>query len=208
MIGLHRARTTGAGCDIDVSLLDTAISMLNYLAIWTLNRDWRPQRLPEGAHQSLVPSQSFRTRDGWSSSCMKEKFWGGWRADGLDPCAPTRWASAPAREPRCAASDPVRRVRAPHDGGMDRPPAGPRADRARLLRRGGARGRAGPGAEMVVEIAHPVFGRIRGRAARQELDGVRPRYAPAARLEADTDLLSEAASTPPALARLRADGVV
>src|SRR5262249_58111052 len=76
MIGLHRARTAGVGCDIDVSLLDTAISMLNYLAAWTLNRDWRPRRLPEGAHQSLVPSQSFRTRDGWIViMCMKEKFW-------------------------------------------------------------------------------------------------------------------------------------
>src|SRR5213076_1024746 len=68
MIGLHRARATGVGCDLDVSLLDTAIS--------TLNRDWRPQRLPEGAHQSLVPSQSFQTRDGWIViMCMKEKFW-------------------------------------------------------------------------------------------------------------------------------------
>src|SRR5262249_31208785 len=76
MIGLWRARATGVGCDIDVSLLDTAVSMLNYLAVWTLNRDWRPQRLPGGAHQSLVPSQSFRTRDGWTViMCMKEKFW-------------------------------------------------------------------------------------------------------------------------------------
>src|SRR6185436_14338014 len=76
MIGLHRARTTGTGCDVDVSLLDTAVSMLNYLAVWTLNRDWRPQRLPGGAHQSLVPSQSFRTADGWIVvMCMKEKFW-------------------------------------------------------------------------------------------------------------------------------------
>ena len=65
MIGLYRARTIGVGSDLDVSLLDTAVSMLNYLAIWTLNRDWQPQRLPEGAHQSLVPSQSFQTRDGW-----------------------------------------------------------------------------------------------------------------------------------------------
>src|SRR5437773_8048795 len=76
MIGLHRAHAAGVGCDIDVSLLDTAISMLNYLAVWTLNSDWRPRRLPEGAHQSLVPSQSFQTRDGWIViMCMKEKFW-------------------------------------------------------------------------------------------------------------------------------------
>jgi crotonobetainyl-CoA:carnitine CoA-transferase CaiB-like acyl-CoA transferase len=76
MIGLHRAQTSGVGCDLDVSLLDTAVSMLNYLAVWTLNREWAPRRLPDGAHQSLVPSQSFRTRDGWLViMCMKEKFW-------------------------------------------------------------------------------------------------------------------------------------
>src|SRR5206468_13062568 len=33
MIGLHRADTAGVGCDLDVSLLDAAISMLNYMAI-------------------------------------------------------------------------------------------------------------------------------------------------------------------------------
>src|SRR5690242_13515200 len=76
MIGLWRARATGVGCDIDVSLLDTAVSMLNYLAVWSLNRDWTPQRHPQGAHQSLVPSQSFQTADGWLViMCMKEKFW-------------------------------------------------------------------------------------------------------------------------------------
>src|SRR5262249_5410131 len=76
LIGLYRARATGVGCALDVSLLDTAVSMLNYLAVWTLNRDWHPVRQPEGAHQSLVPSQSFQTRDGWLViMCMKQKFW-------------------------------------------------------------------------------------------------------------------------------------
>src|SRR2546429_3539813 len=76
MIGLHRARETGTGCDLDVSLFDAALSMLNYLAVWTLNRDWHPARLADGAHQSLVPSQRFPTRDGWIvGMCMKEKFW-------------------------------------------------------------------------------------------------------------------------------------
>src|SRR5438876_10534183 len=76
MIWLPRARAAGVGCDLDVSLLDAAISMLNYMAIWTLNREWRPRRLPGGAHQSLAPSQSFQTRDGWIViMCMKEKFW-------------------------------------------------------------------------------------------------------------------------------------
>ena len=32
MVGILRARETGVGCDVDVSLLDTAVSMLNYMA--------------------------------------------------------------------------------------------------------------------------------------------------------------------------------
>ena len=61
LIGLLRARATGIGCDVDISLLDTAVSMLNYLAVWSLNRGLRLQRLPDGAHQTLVPSQTFPT---------------------------------------------------------------------------------------------------------------------------------------------------
>lgn len=71
-----RARETGVGCDVDVSLLDTAVSMLNYVAIWTLNRDFEPERLSASAHPSIVPSQVFETADGWIVVfCAKEKFW-------------------------------------------------------------------------------------------------------------------------------------
>ncbi len=59
--GIIRARETGIGCDVDVSLLDTAVSMLNYVAIWTLNRDFAPERLSASAHPSIVPSQVFET---------------------------------------------------------------------------------------------------------------------------------------------------
>lgn len=74
--GIIRARETGLGCDVDVSLLDTAVSMLNYVAIWTLNRDYQPERLSASAHPSIVPSQVFETADGWIVVfCAKEKFW-------------------------------------------------------------------------------------------------------------------------------------
>jgi crotonobetainyl-CoA:carnitine CoA-transferase CaiB-like acyl-CoA transferase len=74
--GILRARGTGIGCDVDVSLLDTAVSMLNYVAIWTLNRDYQPERLAASAHPSIVPSQVFETADGWIVVfCAKEKFW-------------------------------------------------------------------------------------------------------------------------------------
>lgn len=70
------ARETGRGADVDVSLLDVAISNLNYLATWYLNEGYLPKRAPDGAHPSLVPSQRFKTRDGYMYiMCNKEKFW-------------------------------------------------------------------------------------------------------------------------------------
>ena len=76
LAGLLAVQRTGLGCDIDVSLLDSAISMLNYVAIWTLNRGYHPERLPDSAHPSLVPAQVFQTRDGYLLVlCFKEKFW-------------------------------------------------------------------------------------------------------------------------------------
>ncbi len=76
LAGLLNAQRTGQGCDVDISLHDTAISMLNYLAIWTLNRDYRPERLPDSAHPTIVPAQAFRTEDGYLVIfCAKEKFW-------------------------------------------------------------------------------------------------------------------------------------
>src|SRR6185436_13427521 len=70
------ARATGIGRDVDVSLLDTSISMLSYLATNTLNREYEPERLSSSAHPSLYPSQVFRTRDGYVAIiCFKEKFW-------------------------------------------------------------------------------------------------------------------------------------
>ena len=76
MVGLFDAQHTGVGRDVDISLLDTAVSMLSYFAIWTLNRDWTAERTRDSAHQTLVPAQNFPTRDGWIVIfCNKEKFW-------------------------------------------------------------------------------------------------------------------------------------
>jgi crotonobetainyl-CoA:carnitine CoA-transferase CaiB-like acyl-CoA transferase len=63
--------------------------------------------------------------------------------------------------------------------------------------------------EMVIELEHPVFGRIRETGCPIKIDGVRPRYAPAAPLGADTaDVLAEIGVDAAELARLRADGVL
>jgi crotonobetainyl-CoA:carnitine CoA-transferase CaiB-like acyl-CoA transferase len=76
MAGLWDAARSGVGRDIDMSLLDTAVSMLSYFAIWSLNREWAPTRVADSGHQALVPAQNFPTRDGWIVIfCNKEKFW-------------------------------------------------------------------------------------------------------------------------------------
>ncbi|MGW0004388.1 CaiB/BaiF CoA transferase family protein [Nocardia grenadensis] len=76
MAGLHAARRDGVGGDCDVSLYDTAISMLTYPATWHLNAGYTPGRTKNSAHPSLVPFQAFEASDGWFVvGCAKEKFW-------------------------------------------------------------------------------------------------------------------------------------
>jgi crotonobetainyl-CoA:carnitine CoA-transferase CaiB-like acyl-CoA transferase len=74
--GVHAARRDGVGMDCDVSLYDTAISMLTYLATWHLTAGHEPRRTARSAHPSLVPFQTFPAKDGWLViGCAKEKFW-------------------------------------------------------------------------------------------------------------------------------------
>jgi crotonobetainyl-CoA:carnitine CoA-transferase CaiB-like acyl-CoA transferase len=75
LAALHAARRDGIGADCDISLFDTAISMLTYPAAWQLNGDFEPKRTHHSAHPSLVPFQAFPTGDGWLViACPKEKF--------------------------------------------------------------------------------------------------------------------------------------
>ncbi len=76
LAALLRARESGRGCDVDVSLLDVALHQLGYAAIWYLNEGVRSSRQPRSAHFSVGPVQTLRTRDGWIFiMCMTEKFW-------------------------------------------------------------------------------------------------------------------------------------
>jgi crotonobetainyl-CoA:carnitine CoA-transferase CaiB-like acyl-CoA transferase len=76
LAGVHAARRDGVGLDCDVSLFDTAIAMLTYPAIWSLNGEFEPARTHHSAHPSLVPFQAFQAADGWLVvACPKEKFW-------------------------------------------------------------------------------------------------------------------------------------
>jgi len=73
---VHGARRTGRGQDVDVSLFDTALHNLSYLAAWYLNAGHVQDRVPRSGHPSLTPSQLYTTRDGWLFiMCNKEKFW-------------------------------------------------------------------------------------------------------------------------------------
>ncbi len=76
LCGIIRARASGEGGDLDVSLFDVALSNLGYPAMWYLNNGHVQKRLARSAHPSLTPCQLYKTADGWIYlMCNKEKFW-------------------------------------------------------------------------------------------------------------------------------------
>lgn len=76
MVGVYAAKTTGKGCDMDTSLYDTAVSMLTYLGVWHLNGGYEPKRMADSAHPTIVPSQNFKTKDSYMVvMCQKDNFW-------------------------------------------------------------------------------------------------------------------------------------
>jgi crotonobetainyl-CoA:carnitine CoA-transferase CaiB-like acyl-CoA transferase len=76
MCGLHAARASGVGRDVEVSLYDVAMHQLSYPATWYLNEGLLTTRLPRSAHPYLAPSQLYRTRDGWIFlMCQTQRFW-------------------------------------------------------------------------------------------------------------------------------------
>ncbi len=76
LCGIIRARASGEGGDVDVSLFDVALSNLGYPAIWYLNNGHVQKRLARSAHPTLTPCQLYKTADGWIYlMCNKEKFW-------------------------------------------------------------------------------------------------------------------------------------
>jgi len=76
LAGVHAARRDGRGMDCDLSLYDTSLSLLTYLASWHLNAGYEPERTRRSAHPSLVPFQLFQAEDAWIVvGCAKQKFW-------------------------------------------------------------------------------------------------------------------------------------
>jgi crotonobetainyl-CoA:carnitine CoA-transferase CaiB-like acyl-CoA transferase len=72
---LFRRATTGEGACIDISLLDALTALLTYNAQYYFHDGIVPG--PQGtAHMSVVPYQSFKTRDGHLVvAAFTEKFW-------------------------------------------------------------------------------------------------------------------------------------
>jgi len=78
LAGVWRARREGIGGDADLSLFETALSLLTYMATWSASRGWEARRMPSSAHQTLVPFQAFEAADGWLVvACPKETLWRG-----------------------------------------------------------------------------------------------------------------------------------
>jgi crotonobetainyl-CoA:carnitine CoA-transferase CaiB-like acyl-CoA transferase len=76
LAGILEARRTGRGRDIDVSLYDVAMHLLNYPAAWYLNDELVTERVARSAHPFIVPSQLYRTQDGWIFvMAQTQRFW-------------------------------------------------------------------------------------------------------------------------------------
>jgi crotonobetainyl-CoA:carnitine CoA-transferase CaiB-like acyl-CoA transferase len=188
--------------------------MLNYLGAWSLNRRWAPARHPNGAHQSLLPSQSFQTKDGWLViMVMKEKFWqrlvervalptlgDDVRFRTFADRLANRGALAAILEAefrRRTTAEWLARLRG-------HVPVAPVYTVAEALADEQAAARA-----MVVDVAHPLFGLLREIGCPIKVDDVVPIYRPGAGLGADTEtLLAEVGVEGAALAALRKHGVV
>ncbi|ABI77430.1 CaiB/BaiF family protein [Hyphomonas neptunium ATCC 15444] len=105
LAGILSAQRSGEGCDVDVTLFDTALHQLSYPATWYLNRGHATERLPRGAHPSIAPSQLVKTKDGWGLlMCQTPKFWDLFceLAEGQHLKADPRFATNPARHTNLA----------------------------------------------------------------------------------------------------------
>jgi crotonobetainyl-CoA:carnitine CoA-transferase CaiB-like acyl-CoA transferase len=215
MVGLFDAQRTGVGRDVDISLLDTAVSMLSYFAVWTLNRDWTAERTRDSAHQTLVPAQNFPTRDGWIVVfCNKDKFWRDLvetlgapelADDARFRTFADRFANREALLPLLRARFATRTTAEWLERLRGRVPCAPVNDVRQALDDEQVRAR-----DMIVEVAHPEFGSLKEVRSPVRTEGeIRdPQRAP--RLGEHTDLIlrDELGYGDSTIARLRADGVI
>ena len=207
--GVLAARQTGQGRDLDVSLFDTALQNLAYLATWYLNAGHVQGREPRSAHPSLVPSQLYRTSDGFIFiMCNKEKFW----PILCERIGHPEWAEDPRFrrfKDRLANRETVNRLL---DGALSE------RTTAAWLERFAGLVPAAPVNDLKAALDNPFvaerariqdYGPVR-MAAGPVIDGVSaPPCEPAPALGADTAaVLAECGFSEAEIGRLRADGVV
>lgn len=215
MVGLFDAQRTGVGRDVDISLLDTAVSMLSYFAVWTLNRDWIAERTRSSAHQTIVPAQNFPTRDGWIVIfCNKDKFWRDLvetlgapdlAEDARFRTFADRFANQDALLPLLQARFATRTTDEWLDRLRGRVPCAPVNDVRQALADPQVLAR-----DMIVEVEHPDFGPLREVRSPVRTEGEIRHPARAPRLGEHTDqILREILSySDGTIARLRATGVI
>ena len=131
LTGIHAARRDGAGMDCDLSLYDTAISLLGYVGTWHLTGGFEPQREAESGHPSLVPFQVFETRDGWlvvACAILRDAFATRTASEWLElleaagvPAGPIQDVPAALRDPHTLARGVIAETDHPHHGKVRQP---------------------------------------------------------------------------------------
>ncbi len=213
--GLFHAQRTGQGCDVDVSLLDTAISLLNYVAIWALNRDYQPARLADSAHPTLTPAQAFQTQDGYLVIfCAKEKFWRALAAELSDPSLTDdpRFVSFATRyEHRMALLAILKKhfLTRTTEAWLSRlrgkVPCAPVNSLAEALADEQVLAR-----QMIIEVEHPEFGTLKQVRTAIHVPGQPEDHQPGSALGADTDAILQTwlGYTDEAIGHLRQRGAI
>jgi len=215
LAGLWDAQRTGVGRDIELSLLDTAVSMLSYYAIWALNRDWQPARVEDSGHQSIVPAQNFPTRDGFIVIfCNKEKFWTSLvqAMDMPEVARDPRFATFADRLAHKSVLVPILKARFAERTTSEwlsrlrgKVPCAPVNTIAEALADEQVAAR-----DMIVEVKHPRFGVLREVGSPVKTEGAAPNLSPAPALGQHTDeiLRTLLQYDPARIAALRASGAL
>jgi crotonobetainyl-CoA:carnitine CoA-transferase CaiB-like acyl-CoA transferase len=196
LAGVHAARRDGVGMDCDVSLFDTALSLLTYPATWQLNAGFQPVRTRHSAHPSLVPFQVFQAADGWLVvGCAKEKFWQRLTVVIERPELATdeRFATFAARQRNAGVLLPILEevliTRTVADWlavlGPAGVPSGPVNDVAGALADPHTAAR-----DLVVQTEHPRYGTLRQVASPVRVGAQRPDYRRAPRRNEDQEYLT------------------
>lgn len=214
LAGILGARASGQGRDYDVSLIDAALHQTSYPATWYLNAGDRIGRTTRSAHPSVVPSQLFRTADGWIFIMAQlPKFWDR-LVDAIGAphlAADPRFVTVEARRHnRAALQQTLDDILMAHPTGhwMARLggicPVAPVHDLAQALDNPFTHARS-----MIQPVPHPDRPDLRMLANPIRIDGERLPATHAPRLGAHTDaILAEAGFAPDEIAGFRAEGAV